>query len=386
MKKLAVLGRGTVGCMTVAHYLRWTDWEIDWIYDPLILPATVGEGTTLVLPRSLDANLRFDSEDLNRIGSTVKTGIFKKNWGIGKAFTHSFPVGAVGIHFNAVAFQDYVFEKVSKNSRVKLIEENITPDNIDADYVMVCSGTPKNFTDYETADHIPVNACYVSQCPWEYARFTHTLTIARPHGWIFGIPLQHRCAIGYLYNESITPIEEVKKDVENILNEYNLVPNMQRHIQFKNYYRKKNFSNRIVYNGNSSFFLEPLEATSTTFADSIIRYAFDIWNNNISVERAENQYSEIISSTESMIAMHYMSGSIFENEFWSYAKALGEEKLKKDFTNDTEFAKIIRYTLDSDSNFDEYHKDVGTWSSRSYLQNIVGLGLKEKLTELSRSK
>jgi hypothetical protein len=87
-----------------------------------------------------------------------------------------------------------------------------------------------------------------------------------------------------------------------------------------------------------------------------------------------------------MIAMHYMSGSIFENEFWSYAKALGEEKLKKDFTNDTEFAKIIRYTLDSDSNFDEYHKDVGTWSSRSYLQNIVGLGLKEKLTELSRSK
>lgn len=383
MKKIAIIGRGTVGCMAVAHYLRWTDWDISWIYDPAILPASVGEGTTLVLPRSLDANLRFDSVDLDTIGSTVKTGIFKQNWG-GNTFTHSFPVGAVGIHFNAVAFQDYIFKQISKDARVTLVEDNVLPDEVDADYVMVCTGTPKDFTQYETINHIPVNACYVSQCAWEYARFDHTLTIARPYGWVFGIPLKHRCSIGYLYNENITSIEEVKKDVETVLKEYKLVPDAQRHIQFKNYYRKNNFSDRVIYNGNSSFFLEPLEATSTTFADNIIRYGFDVWNNKLSVAQAEQQYLEIVSSTESMIAMHYMAGSCFDTDFWTYAKALGGSKIKKDFINNTEFAKVVGYILDNNSKFDEYHKDVGTWSSRSYLQNINGLGLTEKLTQLSR--
>jgi hypothetical protein len=28
-KKLAVIGRGTVGAMSVAHFLKYTDWQID---------------------------------------------------------------------------------------------------------------------------------------------------------------------------------------------------------------------------------------------------------------------------------------------------------------------------------------------------------------------
>ena len=382
MKRLTVIGRGTVGCMAVAHFLRWTDWEINWVYDPSLIPAAVCEGTTLALPRSLDSNLRFNSADLERIGATVKTGIFKKNWNTADSFLHSFPAGAVGMHFNAVAFQNYVFEKISKSSRVTLIEDNLNPDDIDSDFVMVCTGSPRDFTNYEKINHIPVNACFVTQSPWEYARFNHTLTIARPYGWVFGIPLKNRCSIGYLYNENISSLEDVKEDIKVILTEYNLVPNFQNHILFNNYYRKNNFSNRVVYNGNASFFLEPLEATSTSFADSIIRYSFELWQNNMPVEVAENQYLETISGTESMISMHYSAGSIFENDFWKYAKNLGENKMKKDFESNSEFSKIIKYAVSENCIPDQYHRDVGSWSARSYSENISGLGLKEKFIQL----
>ena len=33
MKKITIIGRGTAGCVAVTHFLRWTDWEIDWVFD-----------------------------------------------------------------------------------------------------------------------------------------------------------------------------------------------------------------------------------------------------------------------------------------------------------------------------------------------------------------
>jgi hypothetical protein len=233
--KLTIVGRGTVGCMSILHFLRWTDWEIEWIYDPNIPPTFVGEGTTLTLPKSLYQNAWFSAKELEEMNSTVKLGIHKKNWGIeGKEFIHSFAIGDVGIHFSAVTFQDLVMRDFGKNLRIKHIEASVVPDNIDADYVLMCTGSPKELTDeYESFNHIPVNTAFVSQCPWDYARFNYSLTFARPYGWIFGIPLKNRCAIGYLYNDKINTLDEVKEDVKQVLKELNLTPEVQRQLSFK---------------------------------------------------------------------------------------------------------------------------------------------------------
>jgi hypothetical protein len=94
------------------------------------------------------------------------------------------------------------------------------------------------------------------------------------HGWVFGIPLQKRISIGYLYNDKISSLEEVKEDVKNTFKEYNLNPSkITNHIKFQSFYRKENFKNRIIYNGNASFFIEPLEATSTSMSTDINRLA-----------------------------------------------------------------------------------------------------------------
>ena len=107
----------------------------------------------------------------------------------------------------------------------------------------MCTGSPTSFgEEYKLAEHIPVNAAFVSQCPWEYPRFSHTLTYAMSWGWVFGIPLQNRCAIGYVYNDKFATEDQVKEEVAELLKELNLVPNVQRSIKFNNYFKKNNFS------------------------------------------------------------------------------------------------------------------------------------------------
>jgi len=387
MKKLTIVGRGTVGCLAIAHFLKWTDWEITWAYDPTVEPTAVGEGTTLNLPRTLFENLGFTFADVYEFNATAKVGIYKKDWGsIGDGFLHPFPVGQTGIHFNAVSFQQYVFEKISQNPRITLLERSVEPDEVDSDYVMMCTGTPTDFTDYEIIETVPVNTCWVSQCPWEHVRFQHSLTIARPYGWIFGIPLQNRCSIGYLFNETITDLESVKKDADIILAEYNLQPSMQRQIKFKNYVRKVNFSDRVIYNGNSSFFLEPLEATSTATADIINRLSIDQWKIQAQVPVQTNaRYHSLLNGVESMIALHYMSGSSWDNDFWKHAQSLGTAKIEKELQKKQEFYQMMKEVSDPNFTVDNYFKspkEIGTWWSPSFNLHLDKLGIKEQISSM----
>ena len=97
-KKLAVIGRGTVGCFTVADFLRWTDWDIDWYYDPDVPASGVGEGTTAMLPNRLHDSIVFSYEDLIAVGGTIKRGILKTGWSGNGNYMHNFALGVNGIH------------------------------------------------------------------------------------------------------------------------------------------------------------------------------------------------------------------------------------------------------------------------------------------------
>jgi len=384
-KKLAIIGRGTVGCMAVVHFLKWTDWDIDWIYDPKIEPAAVGEGTTLRLPASLAENVGFDGPMMDKINSHIKLGIWKRGWGSGQDFYHAFPAGSTGLHFNAVQFQDFIFSNYSTHSRINCIESNTTDyENLDSDFVMVCTGAPRDLTDdYNIRKHIPVNAAIVRQCPWEFPKFDYSVTFAKKHGWVFGIPLKNRCAIGYIYNSQISTEEEITEDVQDVLSEFKLEPSLIRKLNFKNYSKKQNYTEKVIFNGNASFFLEPLEATSTGLADIILRRAFDVWNGTLSVDLANQLYNIDLDEIESMISLHYFSGSMYDTEFWKYAVPLAEDKILENFRNKTSFADIIKHSIDREKIFsDNFGRQVGSWSMFSYTTNIDNLGIKEKLKDL----
>lgn len=377
-KKIAIIGAGTAGVFAASHFSHYCgDCEIELYFDPNIKPQPVGEGSTLTLPKMLFTNLGFSYSDLKEVDGTTKTGIHKKNWSEGKEFTHNFLPGNVGFHFNAGKIQKYIIKKLE--NKINIFEKNISHDNIDADYIMDCSGKPKNLDDFYSSDYIPVNSVHVTQCYWDAPRFNYTLTIARPYGWVFGIPLNNRCSIGYMYNNSINTLEEVKEDVKNIFKEYNLTPSQDTNsFSFNNYYRKNNFEERVVYSGNSSFFLEPLEATSIDTMDFIQRLAYDLWFNNGDINSINNYYKTFIEEIQTMIMLHYYSGSVFDTPFWDFAKKRGENCINLSLKNE-KFLKFIEESKKGIVDITQKYENFGSWSLYSYKQNLENLNLYKRL-------
>ena len=376
MKKLIIVGRGTVGCLAISHFLRYTNWQIEWIFDPTINPVSVGEGTNLIFPSSLYANIGFDGNDMEQIHATAKMGIWKRGWADGHDFKHTFPAGSVGMHFNAVEFQRFMFEKFRYNKRITINESNVSNyDTLDSDFVMVCAGSPVNINEnYNIRNSIPVNSCLVFQCPWEFPKFNFSLTFARKYGWVFGIPLKNRCSIGYMYNSNFCSIEDVKLDVLDVFEEFDLEYNDGKELHFNNYSKIDNFDGRICYNGNASFFLEPLEATSTGFSESIMRIAFDVWNGKLSNQKANYIYDRDISEIESMICLHYLAGSHHNSKFWENATELGKLKIEEDFKSNNRVSKILKNSILSELDHND-DKHIGTWPLKSYGMHIKEFNL-----------
>ena len=378
--------------MSILHFKSYApDWKIEWHYDPNISPQAVGEGTTLVMPRILGQTLNFSAKDFALVDGSVKTGIFKDGWAKDKnAFLHDFPSPSVAMHFNANKLQDYVFNRVKDH--VVCVEHNTTAGEVDADFVLDCSGRPKDYSQHHKSAYIPVNSVHVTQCFWDAPKFTHTLTIARPYGWVFGIPLQNRCSVGYMYNKDINTLEEVKEDVKAIFSDYGLAPSEQTNsFSFENYYSKNNFGGRVSYNGNASFFMEPLEATSFGTANHINTDTLNVWKNSISIDEANYFYQVHIAHVERIIMMHYFAGSKYNTPFWDYAKERGERCMSNS-KHDQAFCDMVKHAKPAEA-FGQYPQDMfdsgrasfeflnlnSLWWSGSFVQNLDGLGIRDKL-------
>lgn len=376
-KKVAIIGQGTAGAFSITHYIRWTDWNIDWYFDSNKPTQAVGEGSNLVFPQSLYENVGFTYIDLDKLDGSFKLGIDKQNWGTSD-YTHTFAPPHIACHFNAKKFQKYVYDNVQNVDRIRIIDKNIiNPHDVDADYVLDCSGKPDDLSLFETNLAIPVNSVHVTQCYWDRIEFQKTLTIARPYGWVFGIPLKNRCSIGYLYNNKINSLEEVKEDVKEIFSAYNLNPSTDTNtFEFGNYYRKKNFDNRVVYNGNASFFLEPLEATSIHFMQTVQQLSLNHWWGDTSID-CEAEYKKQLSQVETMIMLHYYAGSKFDTKFWNYAQEKATAHIENALINDHDFKLILKCALNNQPT-----REYGTWGIHSFKENLKGLGLTDHIQDL----
>lgn len=384
-KKLVVLGKGTAGALAMSHYAKWlSDYDLEWHYDPLTPTQAVGEGSTLGFPSNLYENLNFTHNDLKHIDGSFKSGISKDGWGENGGYHfHDFTPPFVSYHFNAIKLQEYIYSKLK--DKVKLVEHNTTSDAIDADFVMDCSGRPTTFEDFDIPKYVPVNAVYVTQCYWNHPEFQYTLSDARPHGWVFGIPLQNRCSIGYMYNKDITTLEEVKEDVKHMFKKYNLTPSETTNsFSFNNYKRKMNYTDRIAYNGNASFFLEPLEATSISMMNVINRSAYEVWVTKKPVNLLNDLYHTTLTQIERFLMMHYFAGSSFKTPFWEFAQERGARCMEEAKT-DEHFKYMIAMQKKAKSVSDCSAikvQDYGVWWLGSFYQTIKGLDIEQKLEKV----
>lgn len=380
MKRVSILGNGTAGMISALSFLD-ESFELELYYDPNINPQSVGEGTTLWVARHLHEQIAFNHSDLGFVDGTFKYGIKKPNWGP-KEFTHHFPPPGVAYHFNARKLQQFILDRI--RGKVKIFEGNYTHEDIDSDCIIDCSGTPNSFEEFEKTTGIPVNAVHVTQCYWNYPTFQYTLALARPYGWVFFIPLQNRCSVGYLYNHDINNLDEIKSDCDIIFDEYKLTPSETvNSFKFNNYYRKNNFQGRVCYNGNASFFLEPMEATSIVFMAWIADIAKSKLLNNIDEYNSNERYKNLIKSVENVISIHYLNNTNFDTKFWNYAKNISNETIDNSLKTNLEFKNVIVNVLSNLNNNIEQVPSwgYGTWGFKSFRENIKGLGIENTLRD-----
>ncbi|MDJ1174355.1 tryptophan 7-halogenase [Roseofilum capinflatum] len=370
--KIAVIGGGTAGFVAAAHLSKYfPTFDLYHIYDPNIPIIGVGEGTTAIFRDWLQELTGLsDLELVEQCFMTRKYGIKFENWGTQhQSFFHHFCplreeyayhlsseeivklldryVSATSIHKKVIALEsDGMVAKIEFSDRTHL----------DVDFAIDARGLPKTLGDeHIKVNIIPTNAALLRQCPaipggivdlkinghpFEYNSATRA--IARPHGWIFMIPLTHRTSYGYIYNHLITSIEDVTQDFDIFLDSEGVTSvAKERQLTFPNFTCRSFFDGAVFRIGNTASFLEPLEATAIVWILVFMR-SLSVWplrqlvfKHTKPKLKPDNlqRFNQILFNhlmrTALFIGWHYSMGSRFESEFWKFAQSNYQTELKK---------------------------------------------------------
>jgi len=365
--KVSIVGAGNAGVFTALYYSwygRKKDLEVELIHDPNIPPEEVGQATLLGAPELIST--KFNYYD-NYIHATPKTGILYEGFGkVNEKFIHAFPTNTLAMHFCPCELQKFALE----SGRFNVVEDNVDPKDVDADYVFDCRGTPKDFTGY-TPLKSPVNAAILGKPKWD-SKELWSRHVATPDGWTFVIPTHpqspsHDYCVGYCYNSNISSRAVAQS---NFLEMFDV--QVKHHVNFKNYVAKNAvIDDRIVLNGNRLFFLDPLESSSTQTYIELARFVL-----NNGVRDASNQVRRYIKQVQNFVLWHYNCGSKYDTPFWDYAKSLT--------FNDPEFDTILDASIKS-SDYDimdqannNSRSGYGQWTPYAFKLWYDGMMRKEK--------
>ena len=319
--KVTIVGGGNAGCFTALHYawyMRDSNVEVELIHNPEISPEKVGQATALEPPELLYVALGFDWFN-NKIHATPKSGVVYEGWGKSNdVVSHPFPPNKMAMHYCPCEMQRSILE----SGRFRVIESDIENiNNIDADYIFDCRGTPKDLSDYEELKN-PINAAIIGKPNWDVSCMW-TRAVATPDGWTFIIPAakdspSYDGCVGYLYNSTITSKDDAVKNFVDLFD-----VDISSHINFNNYVSKNPIiDDRIFLNGNRLFFLEPLEATALQTYLQWARDAFGVVTKDTSSLDAVKNIKTYIEQVQNFVLWHYQFGSKYDTPFWKYAKTL----------------------------------------------------------------
>ena len=385
-KKILVVGVGSAGLLTLAQMLSGLDhqWDVHSVYDPKIPILGVGEATSTNTPYSLFKGTDFIlARDGHYLDATLKHSVKYTNWRE-NVFDSWIAPPAYALHFDNTKLKDFIFMRLKEkySTRFLTIEGNVEHlrniengvevkinDQISTyDYVIDCSGFPKDYTDYTMVD-LPINHALVTpiQTPGDW-NYTHHW--AHKNGWMFGIPLQSRQGWGYMYNDTITSKEDAMSDMCNILK---IDPAEQkfREYTFKPFYAGKNLiDGRILKNGNRFMFFEPMEALSMEAYTSLnIRYILWI-NGRLTKDKVLHETEFDAGSLVRFYRFVYHGGSNYNTEFWKTTK----RKCKQYLQDDPHFSGMIKFWKDEchipDSSFGLQLQPFPAWVWENFDKNL----------------
>ncbi|MEM9221341.1 MAG: tryptophan 7-halogenase [Pseudomonadota bacterium] len=345
--KIAVLGGGTAGTIAAAHLSKvFPDVNLLHIYSSKIPTIGVGEGTTPRFPLWLKQLAGIGLEELSqRCGATLKRGTHFEGWGnAGLDFFNRFqPTRLTGFHLDAgrvigllsdfvsATYIDRRVNALSSGPRSVKIHFEDGPSE-EVDFVFDARGFPPPEMLADPGQTIPLpwiptSDAMLRRLPAGTSSGS-TRVIARPHGWVFLIPIREWTSCGYVHNRSISTAEDVAADFDEFLAERGIETFEARgQLSFPTFARRDVFDGRVFILGNAASFIEPLEGTAIGTAIVAMRSAQEHLegrdpsapadSNAIAAYNAEMRSYVLRNSL--FVAWHYACGSRWDSPFWRHA-------------------------------------------------------------------
>lgn len=208
-------------------------------------------------------------------------------------------------------------------SRLRL--ENGT--EISADLFVDCSGFRGVLieqaleTGYDDWGHwLPCNRAVAVPCESRGQMLPYTRATARPAGWQWRIPLQHRTGNGYVYwNEYISDDEAAHQLMSTLEGPALAEP---KQLYFKTGRRKKLWNKNVVSIGLSGGFLEPLESTSIHLIQEGITALVELFPgrgiHDLDIAEYNDRMALNFERVRDFLLLHYVATQRDDSDMWKY--------------------------------------------------------------------
>ena len=410
------MGRGTAGSLaaaSVTHLHPSSDHELHHIYDSRIPVIGVGEGSWPSLVQQLQQLTNLPHEIVQqRLKGTRKYGVAFEGWGrSSRDFTHYFTPQQVSYAYHLSA--DLMVALLREGTRAHHIDARVlkirrveggarvefegrAPEHYDL--VFDARGFPKELhpEDHINISFIPTNTAVIRRCPTIIKeekgglvlKHTYTRAVARPHGWVFVIPLTAHTSYGYIFNRDVSSLVEVESDFDAFLHTDGVSEFEQRSvISFPNFVHRQIYDGAIARIGNAAAFMEPLEATAIVSAQLQVGMVLRMRLSR-SIESLEGDAPVVnrflinnVLCYGLFVGWHYSGGSKYDTEFWHYARDRAWPQYRKaadpdvvDCTALEKFDEMIELINQSVIDKADWNRMCGV-PLTSYAQMSQGLGL-----------
>jgi hypothetical protein len=146
---------------------------------------------------------------------------------------------------------------------------------------------------------------------------------------MFVIPLQHRTSHGFLYNNEFCTRKEAEDELIRITEASDDDRSNFRTFDLKPYYCKKTIDGKILKSGNRAVFFEPMSANSLYMTVKNAEIHSQYIRGEITQDKANELCVLNYRAVEDLINLIYHGGSIYENDFWAWAKETSSERIEK---------------------------------------------------------
>lgn len=222
---------------------------------------------------------------------------------------------------------------VVQNVNTGFIEAAVLQDGrqVEGDLFIDCSGfrallieqtLKAGFEDW--SKWLPCDRAMTVACETSEDQQPLTRATARPAGWQWRIPLQHRTGNGYVYSSAHVSDDEAAAALLASLDGEPLGD--PRPLRFTAGRRKKAWVKNVVSLGLSGGFLEPLESTSIHMVQSAIARLMTWFPTRRFDEATIDRYN-LLSEREyvdirDFLVLHYRATERDDSDFWNYCRSL----------------------------------------------------------------